>query len=295
MTKEKLVLPGKRPEIDKVILLVIDGMDTINFTLGKAEVMSGLHGRAAVGIARTEIIGAGTTITPTAHGMMGAGRNVTADRPGPDTDGRPYTYDGTIAVTVGDVARANGFVTGAVGKDEAAIALGGTGNLDISRLQKEGIDSTDEVQLIIEVRQVLSQFEKGILAVNFNAVDIAGHHRNVLGVIKAIERADRLVQQLIEAVDPERNLLIIAADHGTDPITGNHNTSPTPLSLITGAISGRHNLGIAHNMEIAPTILGALGLVRPEGMLGRDLLDLALSGRMPRTNYDPRFYEEYHD
>lgn len=295
MTDSAIGPVGLKPQINRCILLVIDGMDTINFTLGQTEFMSGLHGKAAVGIARTEVIGAGTTITPTAHGMMGSGRNVTADRPGPDTDGRPYTYDGTVAVTVGHVARANGLSVGAVGKDEVAIALGGINNLDSARLQRDGLNSTHAEEIVEAVGQILAGFERGILAVNFNAVDIAGHHRNVRGVIEAVEKADWLVQRLSETLDMSHDLLIIAADHGTDPMSGNHNMSPTPISLITGAISGRHNLGIAHNMEIAPTILGALGLLRPEGMLGRDLLDLALSGRMPQTRYDPSFYEEYHE
>jgi 2,3-bisphosphoglycerate-independent phosphoglycerate mutase len=258
--------------VKKVVLLVIDGMDTVNFTMADTPVMSGIHGRTAVGVAHTEIIGAGAALTPIAHAMMGTGSpDVVAARPGLENPGKCYNYFGEIVETVGDVARAAGLTTAAVGKNEAAVVLGGTGELSFCRLEKEGIDASDDALLVREILEILYRMQEGVLVATYGGVDLSGHRKNVSGLIEAVERADRMVGLILREVDLSETLVIIAADHGTNPMTGRHNTSPTPLSLITGEICGRNNLGVVHNLEIAATITGALGLRRPARAVGRDL------------------------
>lgn len=265
--------------INHAILLVIDGMDVVNFTMADTPVMGGWHGRTAVAVAHTEIIGAGTAITPIAHAMMGTGQNVIAHRPGRHTTGRPYTYMGDPARTLGDAAHDAGLLACAVGKNEAAIALGGTDNLDISRLEKDGVSSIDAE---IVAREAIACYRRltagGVMVVNYNGVDTAAHQRDVYGTIRAVEQADRLVAELTQVVDLSTTLIIIAADHGTNPLTGRHSVIPTPLALINEAIVGRVNLGVAHNLEIAITIANSLGLTLAPASLGRDLFRLALTG-----------------
>lgn len=272
-----------------VILLVIDGMDTVNFAMACTPIMSGIHGRTAVGVAHTEIIGAGAVITPIAHAMMGAGSpDVVASRPGPENAGKCYNYFGEVVETIGDVAGVAGFATAAVGKNEAAIVLGGTNNLIYSRLEKEGVNATDEKILTREILNTLSLMKRGILVATYGGVDFAGHRKNVSGLIKAVEKADEMVGAILREVDLSETLVIIAADHGTNPITGRHNTSPTPLCLITEEICGRVNLGVVHNLEIAGTIAGALGLRVPRRAVGRDLGELArraACGRVVEQDY----------
>lgn len=266
--------------LKKAIILVIDGMDVVNLTLADTPVMGGWHGRTAVGVAHTEIIGAGTTITPVAHGMMGTGQNVIAVRPGRETTGRPYTYEGTKAVTIGDAARALGIPTGAIGKNEAAIVLGGTDMLDHSCLERDGVDASDAQRVGQETLKVLEAMpDRGLVVVNYNGVDSAAHKRDVNKTIAAVEAADRMVGEIARSIDLAGTLLIIAADHGTNPLTGRHNPVPTPLVLINACIEGRAHLGVVHNLEIAITVADALGLSLPPAALGRDLLSLALSGR----------------
>lgn len=265
-------------ELKKVILFIIDGMDTVNFTMANTPVMSGWHGKTAVGVAHTEIIGAGATITPIAHGMMGTGFNITAHRPGAQTRGKCYDYYGNPVETIGDVAREAGLITAAVGKNEAAIVLGGTDVLDISRLEKDGVDTTDSRVIVEETLKVYERIRQGIIVVTYNAVDYSGHIMSVGQLIDSVERADKMVGEMISKFNLAQTLVVIAADHGTNPLTGNHNTAPTPLCLITEAITGRVNLGIVHNLEIAITICSALKLKPPVQALGRNLLDIALKG-----------------
>jgi len=272
-----MVQPAKAM-IDKVVLLVIDGLDVVNFTLGNTPTMSGLHGRTAVGVAHTEILGAGTTITPIAHAMMGTGQNVIAHRPGKETRGRPYSYLGEPATTIGDVACQAGIPVAAVGKNEAAIVVGGLDRLDISRLEMDGIDANDDQAI---ARETIATLEacgpRALVVATYNGVDSAGHKRDVRGVIEVVEKTDRMVERILEATDPAKSLLIIASDHGTNPLTGRHNNVPTPLVLINERIEGRVDLGVVHNLEIAITIASAFGLSLPEAF-GRDLFKLAMEG-----------------
>lgn len=281
-----MVQPGKT--IDKVVLLIIDGLDVVNFTLGNTPTMSGLHGRTAVGVAHTEILGAGTTITPIAHAMMGTGQNVIAHRPGKETKGRPYTHLGQPATTVGDVASQAGITVAAVGKNEAAIVVGGVDRLDISHLEMDGIDAQDDQAIAQETITALEACgTRGLVVANYNGVDRAGHKRDVRGVIEAVEKADRMVERIVKATDSAKSLMIIAADHGTNPLTGRHNNVPTPLVLINERIEGRVNLGVVHNLEIAITISSAFGLSLPEAF-GRDLFKLALE----RPRWDSGDYRD---
>jgi phosphopentomutase len=264
--------------VDKVVLFIIDGMDVVNFVLGDTPTMGGLHGRTAVGVAHTEILGAGTNITPVAHAMMGTGQNVIALRPGKATTGRPYTYTGEAATTIGDVAREAGIPTAAIGKNEAAIVLGGTDVLDISRLERDGISANDDRPIVKETKAVLKAMPKrGLIVINYNGVDYAAHVGDVRQVIAAVEKADAMVREILDATHPSDALMVIASDHGTNPLTKRHSTVPTPLVLINKKLRGRVNLGVVHNLEIAVTIASALGLRLPNA-LGRDLFELALQG-----------------
>ncbi|KAB2952089.1 hypothetical protein F9B85_09750 [Heliorestis acidaminivorans] len=278
-------------KVDKVVLLVIDGMDCVNLTMAHTPVMDGLHGKTAVGVAHTEVLGAGAAITPIAHGMMGTGYNVIAHRPGYQATGRPYDYHGSPVETIGEVAREAGMTTAAVGKNEAAIVLGGSDQVDLRRLEMDGIDGGDHRILAQEVLQVLKKMDCGILVANYSAVDMMAHRRDVSLLIESVERADAIVAKLLASVDLEKTLFVITADHGTNPFTGNHNTAPTPICLITGQITGRQNLGVVHNLEIAPTITAALGLRRPAQALGRDLLPLAL-GKEREYSYHIKLEEQ---
>jgi len=261
--------------LNKVILFVIDGMDTVNFTMAHAPVMSGIHGKTAVGVAHTEIIGAGTVLTPIAHAMMGTGSpDVVAARPGFETEGKCYNYYGEVVETIGDVAREAGLSRVAVGKNEAAIVLGGTGNLTRSYLELDGIDPSDEEVMTQEILDAFYQMDKGILVATYGGVDFTGHRKNLPRLIEAVEKADSIVGVFLKEADLEETLLIIAADHGTNPITGRHNTAPTPLCLMANNIAGRVNLGVVHNIEIATTIAGALEVQVPQRAVGRDLGEL---------------------
>ena len=129
--------------------------------------------------------------------------------------------------------------------------------------------------------QVVEQIDSGefdVVIMNYANADMVGHTGNLAATIKAIETIDRDLGRVVETVRGKGGAVIITADHGNaeqmiDPVTGQiftaHTTNPVPLIIISdyrGALLGGGSL-----RDIAPTMLGILGLPKPPEMTGHDL------------------------
>jgi 2,3-bisphosphoglycerate-independent phosphoglycerate mutase len=114
---------------------------------------------------------------------------------------------------------------------------------------------------------------------NFANPDMVGHTGVLAATIRACEVVDECVGDAVAALDLDRQVAIIIADHGnaelmTDPATGGphtaHTTNPVPCILVDrdyrGALIDGGSL-----RDIAPTILDYLGIQVPREMTGRDL------------------------
>jgi 2,3-bisphosphoglycerate-independent phosphoglycerate mutase len=131
---------------------------------------------------------------------------------------------------------------------------------------------TDEV-----VNQIGSgRFDAVIM--NYANADMVGHTGNLEATIKAIEVIDECLGRVVDATRAKGGMLIITADHGNaeqmiDPVTGQiftaHTTNPVPVILIDGHHCKLREGGSLR--DIAPTMLGILGLRKPEQMTGQDL------------------------
>jgi 2,3-bisphosphoglycerate-independent phosphoglycerate mutase len=129
--------------------------------------------------------------------------------------------------------------------------------------------------------QVIEQINGGefdVVIMNYANPDMVGHTGNLEATIKAIDTIDRDLGRVVEAVQAKGGAIIITADHGNaeqmiDPVTGKiftaHTTNPVPLILISD-YQGRLRGGGALR-DIAPTMLGLLGLPKPPQMTGTDL------------------------
>jgi 2,3-bisphosphoglycerate-independent phosphoglycerate mutase len=129
--------------------------------------------------------------------------------------------------------------------------------------------------------EVIKQIGSGrfeVVIMNYANADMVGHTGNLEATIKAIEVIDECLGRVVEATRAEGGSVIITADHGNaeqmiDPATGGiftaHTTNPVPVILIDG-YRGRLREG-ASLRDIAPTMLGILGLAQPEQMTGQDL------------------------
>ena len=117
-----------------------------------------------------------------------------------------------------------------------------------------------------------------LIVVNFANPDMVGHTGDLAATVIAVEVVDRCLGDIADATLAAGGSMLITADHGNaefkvDPRDGSpltaHTTSPVPVILCgdgTGAL--RAGGGLA---DIAPTVLGVLGLPTPAVMTGRDL------------------------
>jgi 2,3-bisphosphoglycerate-independent phosphoglycerate mutase len=129
---------------------------------------------------------------------------------------------------------------------------------------------------------VIKAIEKGdfdAIIMNFANADMVGHSGKLDATIKACETVDECLGRIFQALRPRGGAWIITADHGNaetmiDPVTGGphtyHTTNPVPFILVTE--DGRAQLQPGGSLrDIAPTLLGVLGVPQPREMTGRDL------------------------
>jgi 2,3-bisphosphoglycerate-independent phosphoglycerate mutase len=110
---------------------------------------------------------------------------------------------------------------------------------------------------------------------------MVGHSGKLEAAIKAVETVDECLGRLYQSLKArsEPAAWIITADHGNaetmiDPVTGGphtyHTTNPVPFVFVANDAK----MGVRPDgslRDIAPTILGALGVPEPGEMTGQDL------------------------
>jgi 2,3-bisphosphoglycerate-independent phosphoglycerate mutase len=118
----------------------------------------------------------------------------------------------------------------------------------------------------------------GFVVVNFANPDMVGHTGSIPAVIRAVETTDACLGGVVEAVERGGGVALVTADHGNaehmleadgvSPHTA-HTTNPVPLVLTASGASLRDGGELS---DLAPTVLGLLGLEQPEAMTGRKLV-----------------------
>ena len=129
---------------------------------------------------------------------------------------------------------------------------------------------------------VIHAVEKGdfdAIIMNFANADMVGHSGKLEATIRAVETVDACLGRIFQALRPRGGAWIITADHGNaetmiDPVTGGphtyHTTNPVPFLLLDE--DGRIRLLSGGSLrDVAPTLLGVLGMAEPLEMTGRDL------------------------
>jgi 2,3-bisphosphoglycerate-independent phosphoglycerate mutase len=119
----------------------------------------------------------------------------------------------------------------------------------------------------------------GVVVMNFANPDMVGHTGKLEATIAAIETTDTALARVVDAVERARGVALITADHGNaefmaDPKTGQahtaHTTFPVPLILFDPSYKGKLRAG-GTLADVAPTLLGMLGIEAPPEMTGHDL------------------------
>lgn len=80
---------------------------------------------------------------------------------------------------------------------------------------------------------------RGFICTNVQETDLAGHREDTKDFISCLETADVWIGRLMERMDPE-DILLVMADHGNDPAVGHshHTREKVPLLLHTPQLKG---------------------------------------------------------
>jgi 2,3-bisphosphoglycerate-independent phosphoglycerate mutase len=129
----------------------------------------------------------------------------------------------------------------------------------------------------------VSSRRHGVIICNFANADMVGHTGKLEAAVQAVETLDRCLARIVKAVREAGGTLIVTADHGNaeqmwDPVANEphtaHTSNPVPVILIAeshesvggGRLRDGGSLG-----DVAPTMLGILGVEKPKEMTGEDL------------------------
>jgi 2,3-bisphosphoglycerate-independent phosphoglycerate mutase len=119
-----------------------------------------------------------------------------------------------------------------------------------------------------------------LVVLNFANADMVGHTGVLEATIRALEVVDECVGQIVERVRELGGITLITGDHGNaeqmidddgGPLTA-HTTNPVHLILVDDSRRGARLRGGIF-ADVAPTMLGLLGLAQPPEMTGKSLLD----------------------
>jgi len=130
-----------------------------------------------------------------------------------------------------------------------------------------------------ELLRRLDEDKYDFIVLNFANADMVGHTGILEAAVRAIETVDECVGKIVAKVIAKNGRVIITADHGnaesmvdenSAPHTA-HTTNPVPLILVDDM---RKNAWLRPGIlaDIAPTVLGLLGIPQPVEMTGKSLL-----------------------
>ena len=92
----------------------------------------------------------------------------------------------------------------------------------------------------------MAELDGGLVFANFVETDqVYGHRGDVPGFHEALKVIDAAVAGWLERLDPERDLLVLTADHGCDPTTpgSDHTREHAPLLASFAGHGGRRHDG----------------------------------------------------
>ncbi|HEX6368061.1 MAG TPA: 2,3-bisphosphoglycerate-independent phosphoglycerate mutase [Longimicrobium sp.] len=120
-----------------------------------------------------------------------------------------------------------------------------------------------------------------VLVCNYANPDMVGHTGVMEAAVAAVEAVDAGVAQVLQACRDTGTTLLVTADHGNceqmwDPETNGPHTAHTtnPVGIILVEPEGRRTASALQDgalCDVAPTILGLLGVPQPAAMTGKDL------------------------
>ncbi|SEN16339.1 phosphoglycerate mutase [Loktanella fryxellensis] len=142
-------------------------------------------------------------------------------------------------------------------------------------------DLQPEMSAAAVTEAFVGAIQKGydLIVVNYANPDMVGHTGDIAAAVAACEAVDHGLGQALTALEAVGGAMIVCADHGNcetmiDPATGGphtaHTTNPVPVILYGGPQGAELRDG--RLADLAPTLLGLMGLDLPPEMTGRSLI-----------------------
>ncbi len=127
----------------------------------------------------------------------------------------------------------------------------------------------------------ISSGKYDLIVVNYANPDMVGHTGDLEAAMTACASVDVGLGQVEAAVHAASGAMIVCADHGNcetmiDPETGGphtaHTVNPVPVVLIGGPSGAKLRAG-GRLADLAPSLLGLMGLDLPKEMTGKSLIE----------------------
>ncbi|MBU0572086.1 2,3-bisphosphoglycerate-independent phosphoglycerate mutase [Patescibacteria group bacterium] len=148
-------------------------------------------------------------------------------------------------------------------------------------------DAKPEMSAREQTEKLLEKLKDGndhaFVLINFANPDMVGHTGNIGPAVKACEVVDECVGKIANFVSAYGGTLIVVADHGnveeminahTGEIDTEHSTNTVPFIVVSKEFLGKSiTLPAGILGDVAPTILGLLGVQKSKNMTGRNLLE----------------------
>lgn len=131
-----------------------------------------------------------------------------------------------------------------------------------------------------QILRGIQENETDVFIINFAGPDMVGHTGKLEKTIEACQYVDTCLGWITKSIRQARGTSLITADHGNaeqmlDLTTGQphtaHTNNPVPFHLIDEDSRGLKLRSGGALEDVAPTMLGLLGVAQPAEMTGRDL------------------------
>jgi 2,3-bisphosphoglycerate-independent phosphoglycerate mutase len=135
-------------------------------------------------------------------------------------------------------------------------------------------------KLTDKILRAIEEGETDAFIVNFANPDMVGHTGMLDKTVEAVQHVDTCLGWITKAMRTAGGTCLITADHGNceqmiDLTTGQphtaHTSNPVPFHLVGAGHEGVRLREGGALEDVAPTILGLLGIEKPGDMTGRDL------------------------
>jgi 2,3-bisphosphoglycerate-independent phosphoglycerate mutase len=126
----------------------------------------------------------------------------------------------------------------------------------------------------------LESSPKGVFVVNMPAADMMAETGDMAKTIAAIQYIDTCLGGICEGMRERDGVVMVTSTHGNceemfDPVSGERKPAPTanpvPFHYIDAQVDNMTLRDNGELQDIAPTILGVLGIGKPVEMIGTDL------------------------